>query len=94
MNGVYVRMNPPRQIFPTSVLYYKHEETNWRIVFNQLPEAEEKEDDEDDVYRFLRRHKKRAEHEWLFVDELGVERFIHGEALSMMILFVIKRFVN
>ena len=52
MNGVYVRMNIPKAIFPTAVLYYKHEETNWRIVMNQLPQSEE-EEDEDDVYRFL-----------------------------------------
>lgn len=80
MNGVYIRANPSRVSLPNTVLYYKNEENNWRMLFNQLPETQEaEEDDENDAYRYLRRHKKRPEHEWLFMDELGIERFIHDD---------------
>ena len=80
MNGVYIRMNPPRVSLPNTMLYYKNEENNWRMLFNQLPETEETEEEyENDDYRYLRQRKKRPDHEWLFMDELGIERFIHDD---------------
>lgn len=80
MNGVYIRRNPPRVPIrpdaPSMALFYEHEEGGWRMALNSLvdSEDEEGEEDEDDYYSHCR---PKPTHEWVFIDELDKERFVH-----------------
>ena len=82
MNGVYIRKNAPRvskeSTDPGIVLYYEHEDGLWHMALKELSNIpdEESEDDEDD-YFYRAARKRRPEHEWVFMDEFGKDRFSH-----------------
>lgn len=78
MNGVYVRKNPPRVKKPNDpqiALYYEHEDGLWHMALKSLTEDDDKEDSDEDDYFY--RRKRKPEHEWVFIDPFGKERFSH-----------------
>jgi hypothetical protein len=79
MNGVYVRKNPPRVnrvADPQIALYYEHEEGLWHMALKSLADAGTDQDSDDDDYFYSPRRRK-PEHEWVFIDPFGKNRFSH-----------------